>query len=141
GQDADLRYENVIKGLIASAGPAADAVKNFSGNLSDLIDKGPSVKDVFFQLADFMKNSGDDALNTALSYRLLGRGVGQDVVEAMKQGSAALKEYMSNLERLGLVLTDTDKKTAQDFIRSFHSLSGELVTTIQQIGTFFAPAF
>lgn len=140
-QDANLSYNNVIKGIIASAGPAADALNSFNGNLSDLITKAPSVKEVFYQLADFFKNSGDDALNTAVAYKVLGRGIGQDVIEALKQGSAALKENEERLTRLGLVLDDTNKKVAKDFIQSFHSLSGELVTTIQQIGTFFAPAF
>lgn len=141
GQDANLTFDKVIEGIISSAGTAATAIQNFNGNLSDLIGKAPSVKEVFFNLADFMKNSGDDALNAALAYRVLGRGVGQDVVEAMKQGSQALQENINRLEQLGLVLTDTDKKAAQDFIKSFHSLSGELSTTVQQIGAILAPIF
>lgn len=138
---ANLTIENVIKGLVANAGPGADAIRNFKGGILDLIDQAPKVKELFFELSDFMKNSGDETLNSALVMRFFGRGVTQDLVEAMKNGRGALESYIAKLRELHLVLTEENHHDADEFAKSFNRLSNELKITFQQIGLEFAPAF
>jgi hypothetical protein len=145
GENANLEIQNVIKGIIGAASPIGDALSSgltgFQGNLQDIVRLEPKVQDVFFKLADFMKNSGDAALNTALAYRLLGRNISQDVIAGLAKGSDALKEQVALFEKLGFVLGDTDKKAATEFQEAFGKLSFEFKTLLTQIGNLFAPSF
>lgn len=140
-QNANLELNKVMQGLIANAGPAGAALEGFKGNLNDLAGAEPKVRDVFLQLADFMHNSGDSALNTALAFRLFGRGVGQDMVQALTEGRAAIEQQMDHFKKFGLVIDEDGAKPTKEFIKDYRTLSYELGTTLQQIGNLFAPAF
>jgi len=139
---ANLTITNVLKGVIAAAGPAADELKDFHGNIGDLITQSPDARATFLMMADFMKNSGNAALNTALAFRVFGRGVQVDMIAAMKQGSGAILEIEDHMKKLGLVLTDVDETGTLAFIKAMHTLTNEMSTTFTQIGDrFFGPAF
>lgn len=143
GDFVNLNLTNTIRGIIANAGPATEALKNFSGSYQNIIDQAPEVKQVLFDLMDFMKNSGDPALNLAVGVRLLGRSFSQDMAQAFSRGSEHAKELEAELEKLGLTLNKSlDNKPAQQFVNAFGTLSRDLITTITQIGDrFVSPAF
>lgn len=139
---ANLNLDNVIKGLVINAGPAVEALGQFKGSLTDLGNAAPNVQAVFFKLADFMKNSGDASLNTAVAFKLFGRGVQQDLVEAMAHGSDAIKAEIARLKELGLVLNDEfDKPAAKALEQASNKLSSVIGVLTAQVGNRFAPAF
>jgi hypothetical protein len=139
---ANLELQNVIKGILFVSGEASvDALKNFNGGLADIANQAPDVQVALLKIADFMKNSRNATLNTALAMRLFGRQVGQDFISALSNGSEAIKANIAEMRRFGLVLTDTDKKVATEFKTAFSSISSILATVVTQIGNLFAPAF
>lgn len=142
---ANLTLPNIITGLVATAGPAADKAvdqfKNFRGSLNDIANAEPTVQAVFFKIADFFKASGNAALNSAIAYKVFGRGVGIDTVEALTAGSLAIQANIARLKSLGLVLTEADKLVGEDFHKSFKTLASDISTTSTQIGNIFAPIF
>lgn len=143
-KNANLEIQNVIKGLVLSAGAsqgASESLQGFTGGLGDITNQAPAAKEVFYQLADFMKNSGDAALNTAVSFRLFGRGVRADMIEALSQGSQAIKDHEQHLIDLGLVYTKTDEEIALGLHKATAALSYDLSTTSNQIGNLFSPAW
>lgn len=138
---ANLNVDNIIKGLVVNSGPAVAQLGQFRGTIEDLGNQAPKVRDVFLKLADFMKNSGDNALNTAVAFKLFGRGVEQNLIEALSQGSGAIQKNIDRLKELGVVLGESDKHAAEDFRKSINALSFDLSTTSTKIGNLFAPAF
>lgn len=142
GKNANLELQNVIKGLVINATPgAADAIKDFSGNITDLAKMAPDVRQVFYNLADFMKNAHNATLEQTLMLRLFGRSMGQDLIYPLKQGSAAIKEQEEELKRFGLVIDDDALKPAEEFHKAYNTLSYALSTTVKQIGLIFDPTF
>lgn len=140
GKDANLSLENILKGVIADAGPAADHIKSLSGNLSELASQAPTVKDAFFKMEDVMKNSGNAALNTALVFKFFGRGIGQDMVQFMSLGSEATKELMHHIEELGFVTTQLQVKMGKDLRKEVFALKEELGQLQTKLGSLFQPA-
>lgn len=138
---ANLNVENIFKGLLVSAGPAVEQLGEFKGGLRDLATQAPNVQAVFLKLADFMKNSGDATLNTALAIKLFGRGVKQDLIDAMSQGSAAIKTNMERLKQLGLAYSEIDKTSAKNFNDQIGRMSFNLGLASNRMSLLFAPAF
>lgn len=143
-KSANLELQNVIKGLILSTNAgqgAAEGLQGFTGSLGDVTSQAPKAKEVFYQLADFMKNSGDASINTAVAFRLFGRGVRADLIEALSEGSAAIKDHEKHLEELGLVYSKADEDIAKGLHKATAALEYDLKTTSNQIGNLFSPAW
>src|SRR6516162_4419510 len=141
GKEANLSVENITKGLVTNAPGAEEALKKFNGTLESIQGFGPQVTDILFRLADFLKNSGNAALNSAVQMHLFGRTVGTEMVVPLSQGSEALKEYQKRMEEFGLVITDKMTKAGTEFHQAFNRLSSALSITTEQIGLMFAPTF
>jgi hypothetical protein len=140
-KEANLSVENITKGLIANTPGAAEAMKNFNGTLESISAFGPKVLDTLGNIADFIKNSGNAALNSAVQMHLFGRTMGTEMIVALAQGSQAFKDFQKRMEDLGLVITGPMVKAGVEFHESFNRLSSALSITTQQIGLMFAPAF
>jgi len=143
-QDVNVTMENVIRGLIAnsqlgSGGAGVGALDGFKGSLKDLESEMPKLFPFILQLSDFMKNSGDSALNTALAYRLLGRDVSPLLVEAMQQGSDGIKKHIEEVKHLGLTYSDADILAGKSFKKSFSEFGEILEFVKNKIGLTFAP--
>lgn len=138
---ANLSFDNVLKGIIVDAEPAAASLDGFKNSIEGISQLAPESQAVFLRLSDFFHNSGNAALNAALSYKVFGRGVNQDLVATMTLGSKAILENEERLKSLGLTLNEVDKKNAFEFRRTFNALSYDLFTTFTQIGNLFGPAF
>src|SRR5262252_5283685 len=138
---ANLSIENVVKGLIGNTEGAEEALKNFHGSVSDIIGEGPKLKEVFYNLADFLKNSGNATLNQAVLMRLFGRSVGSEMIVPLMKGSEAIKENEKAMREHGLVIDEEMLKPAKEFHEAYNRLSYDLTTTTKQIGLMFAPAF
>jgi hypothetical protein len=141
GKEANLSVENITKGLVANAPGAEEALKKFNGTLESIQGFGPQVTDILFRLADFLKNSGNAALNSAVQMHLFGRTIGTEMVVPLSEGSRALKEYQQRMVDLGLVITGPMVKAGEEFGNAFNRLSSALSTTTKQIGLMFAPDF
>ena len=160
GKDANLSVENTLKGLIintegakkalSEAGEAGqtafgenvvDQLKNFRGTLADITGAGPKTLEVLYNLADFIKNSGNEAQNQAQVMRLFGRYVGSEMLIPLSHGSEGLKEFQKQMKASGLVITEDMAKPATEFHEAFQRLSYDLATTTTQIGLMFAPTF
>lgn len=114
-KEANLSVENVIKGLIVNTKGAAEAFENFHGGINEFIGQGPELKEVFYNLADYMKNSGNAAQNNALMMHLLGRGMNENLILPMTRGREALEAQEEEMKRFGLVITKEMLKPADEF--------------------------
>jgi hypothetical protein len=68
-----------------------------------------SVEEVFFELADAIKNSTNWTKTMADAQNLLGRA-GKDAVAFFKLGSETIKDYIKEAKRLGITVTDLEAK-------------------------------
>lgn len=138
---ATLSVDNIVKGLIGNTEGADEAFKNFNGNLRSITGEGPKVQQVFYNLADFLKNSGNAALNSSLMMRLFGRTMGSELLPVFMQGSSAIKENVQRMKDLGMVMDHEGVEKARKFHEAFNNLSHDLEITSQKIGLLFAPAY
>lgn len=142
GKSANLEVQNVVKGLVAGATPgAAEALKTFSGNLSEIAQLGPRVGDLFLRIAEFMKNSHDATLNAAVATQLFGRTVGSDLLPILSKGGAAIAENAEAAQRFGLVLSTEAVKGGEAFHQSLNRLSGDIAVLKDEFGLAFAQTF
>lgn len=79
------------KGMMASKGPAVDALRELGIASTDASGKVRSVDDVMLEVADKFKAMPDGAKKTALALQLFGKS-GVDMVPMLNMGSAAIKE-------------------------------------------------
>lgn len=144
-QDNNLKVnasaENMVKGLIASIGPAAQQIGELKGGIAGLSEGSPQAIEAFLKLADVFHNMDDSAKKTAIAVTLFGRGVGQEMVEQLSKGRAAIEAEQKRLADLGFVLTDLDKEKAQGLKRAFSTLTNEIGILNKQAGLAFAPNF
>lgn len=143
--DANLKVnasaENVVKGLIASIGPAGQALSALKGDITDVSSAPPILKDALLKLADVFHNTDDNALKTAISVQLFGRGVGQEMVEQLSKGSVAILAAQKRLTDLGLVLTEDNRLVSKELKGSMADLSNAVGIIGKQFSLTFAPTF
>lgn len=83
-------------------------IKNADGSLKNTTQ-------LFFESADGFKNLKTDAERTATAIALFGRG-GVQMVPMLKNGTAALREMMGEIEEYGALLSDDAVKAADDYM-------------------------
>ncbi len=141
GLKVNATSSNLIKGIVASVGPGAEVLEGMGTSIGDLGTKAPHLLDVMYKVADIFKGTHDAALNTALAIQLFGRGVSSEFVEALSEGSAALKEEAEHVKHLKLTLSDADKDIGKGFIKSQATLSNHVKLLKDQLGLGLAPVF
>lgn len=134
---ANLNVDNLIKGIVASASGAESAIKNFNGDIASLADMSPTVAKTFNTVANFMKNSNDAALNTALSFRLFGRNATELTAILTQLGGDGMQKLAQHFKDLGFATTDADK----DFIVTISTIRFELTALKDQLGQTFVSSF
>jgi hypothetical protein len=115
-KEANLSVDNIVKGLIGNTEGAAKAFENFTGNINSIVGEGPKVQQVFEKLADFIKNSGNEALNSAVLLKLFGRAMGTDLLPVLKQGSDAIRQNAEEMKAHGLVISHEETEKAVEFV-------------------------
>lgn len=130
-----VSVQDLGKAIILNAGRAAAAAKGIAGQIK------PTDKDILFEMADAFQHIEDNTTKTAIAFRTLGRGVSQDVIEALSKGRRYFIEYENELKKVGLVIDEVATKDAEELVRSFNRLSSDASITSQQLGNLFSPAF
>lgn len=82
--------------------------------------------DVLYDMSDAFMTSSNDANKTEYAMRILGKS-GVEMVPFLNQGSASMKNMMSQAQQLGLVITD-------DFANSADAVNDNLSTLSQVVG-------
>jgi hypothetical protein len=141
GFKVQLSTQNILKGLIASVGPAIEGLEQFKGSLGEIGLAAPHLNEVLFKLADILHNTADGTLRTAIAVSAFGRGVSLTLVEALSKGAAWLRALQAELRALGFYISEADKKIAVDFRASLFRLSTDLQILSVQIAALFQPGF
>ena len=140
-KEATLSVDNVVKGLILNTGATGEELKGFTGNLRDITAQAPEAVQVLYKLADFLKNSGDTTLNTAVAKSLFGRGVNQTVISALgKEGSVGVKKMQEELEKLGFVINEHQVDPLEHLKSQYNDLGSKLGILSTQMAATFAPS-
>ncbi len=144
GLNVNATSENIFKGLVASVGFTSGALETLKGDLSNLGTAAPNQLSILKKLADVMKNSGDQALNTALAMRVFGRSVGPETVQRLSEGGNAIEETAARLRSLGLVFTsikEQGEKSDEFIAKQFRKTLAELKSDLNIITTRFGLSF
>src|SRR5262249_55597661 len=96
GREVNRTVENMFRGIIAVAGGLDAALGPIEGDISQIAS--PDAIRVLNVLSDVMKNLTSNVEKTALASKLLGRQVGQEEVEFLSRGSAALEAYRQSVK-------------------------------------------
>lgn len=139
-----LSSANLIKGLIASIGPGVQAVDGFKGSLGDLGLAAPKLYDVMLKVADIFHHTTDETLRASLATALFGRGYSFTLVEALSQGSEAIKAAQERIAAtfdLTKQRVDEQVRVARDFRGALNSLAEGIGLVSKQINTIIAPIF
>jgi len=87
-----------------------DAFEKLGVNIYGADGRLRDVNDIMYDVADGMKRAKSETERMGLALVVLGRG-GTQILPTLKQGSAAIREQMSDLDKLGGVLSE-------DFVRN-----------------------
>lgn len=139
-----LSSANLIKGLIASVGPGIGALESFKGALGDLGQQAPKLYDVMLKVADIFHHTTDETLRAAIATALFGRGYSFSLVEALSQGSEAIKaaqEKIANSFDLTKEKINEQVSTARELQKALFSLGEGIKLVSAQITTIISPVF
>lgn len=126
---AKVAVVDLAKGIIASTA---------KGDIVDGFVKPTSIA-VLRTVSDVFKNVEDASTKTALAIKLFGRGVDQELIKALSDGSKATEDYVHTLEHLNLTITDTEEHIAEGLHKSINQLSSDLGTVSAKFGIAFGP--
>lgn len=124
---AKVSVEDLAKGIIASS-----SKNDIAGNLIK-----PTSVQAIAQIANVFKNLEDASTKTALAIKLFGRGVNQELVDKLSEGSEAVAAYQKKMEALKLTITDPEFKVADELHSSFEQLKSDLEVIGQKVGLAF----
>lgn len=118
GGVADAQFSDALKTLNQKMDEAArgskearQSFKNLGVSVGDIKSKNP--EEIFLQLADGIAKIDDPAQRAKASMQLFG-GSGLRVAEAMRGGSAALRQLGKDAEKSGNVLSGEQTQLAED---------------------------
>ena len=133
--------ENIVRGIVKNVGDAANSLAGFKGDVADVGQQTPQVREALFALADVFKNLNDNALKTAISMRFFGRAIGQSEIEALSEGSEELKKHQEEIKKLGFATTDADVAIGRSLKNSFAALSDTVGSIANKVATQLMPPF
>lgn len=122
-----------------------EQLKLSTGDLSRFVnlldEKGNLVgtREALARFADFIATLPDGIQKTALAAQFLGREVGPLLVPQLNKGRAGLDDLDKEFQRLGLSLSDADKKAAELAQKSFLDLDAQSRRLKNSLGIVFAP--
>jgi hypothetical protein len=102
-QSMTLDFERFGKNLA----DGAPALKATGVTLQQLGITSTDVGTAILQLADWMHSTSDESLKMAVASALFGRS-GVELVPILNQGSAAFQNYRSELEKMGVIMSNSD---------------------------------
>jgi len=140
-ETANLSAENILKGVIGSVGKSLEGLKDVKGGLVDLASANPKVIDGLFKLSDVMKNTSDQTTKMGIAFKAFGRGVTQDFIEALSQGSGELQKMMNRLKEAGLIFTEQDRLISETMHHAWVGFKTDIEIITTQLGLLFAPVF
>jgi hypothetical protein len=141
GINANVTVDNVIKGLVASLGPAVTQLEGVGNNLGGLSKQAPTVQAALLKLADVFHNMTDKTLKMSVATQLFGRRDAKDMVVALSEGSHEVQELDERYQHLHLTITEADDVIARKFVLGMNRLGYAIGIVSTQFGLLFAPAF
>lgn len=122
-----VSVDNLAKSVIAVSA---------KGDIVNGLVKPTSIA-VITQLSSLFQNLTDESTKTALALKLFGRGVGEDMVQALSKGTAATQEYIDKQTAANLIINESDLAISQKLHNAFNTLANDLTITAEK----FALAF
>ena len=141
GIQVNVTVDNLIKGLVASVGPAVTQLQGLGSSLGGLSQQSPTVQAAFLKLADVFHNMTDSTLQMSIATQLFGRRDAKDMVVALSEGSAEIKELDERYVHLGLTINNADDTISRKFVGGMNRLGDAIGIVSTQFGLLFAPAF
>ena len=143
GKKANLEAGKVVEGLVTNAASpeAVERLKGLSGGIQEIATQTPKVKEVFYNLADFIKNAKNPTLEFQVATQLLGQQMAAQLIPTLREGSKAIKEQEDHYEKLGLTIHDSAMKPAEEFQKQVVRFNNDASIVSKQTGLAFAPAF
>lgn len=109
------------------------SVKTTDGSLK-------STETLLGEVADAFKKMPDGARKSALAIELFGKS-GVKLIPFLNQGRDGIASIREEAERLGIIFTDDQIKSAQAFNDSLDAMRKTIASVLRQIGLLFAPTF
>lgn len=113
-QTSVSRLSRNMSDAASGTGAGAKAFKALGINVKDADGKLKSSSAVMAEIADKLKGMPDGAKKTALAMEMMGKS-GADMIPMLNGGSAALNELLSEAKDLGLEISESTGKAAEQF--------------------------
>lgn len=100
-----------------------------------------SADEILKDVADKIAEIEDPAERSRKAIEVFGRRLGPQMVEALSQGRKGLEEFGKEAERIGIILSEADKKIGDDFNDALGKLGDTLQGLATRVGLIFGPSF
>lgn len=148
-QLADTNLESLAGGLkklsvnMADAqrgtGEAVDAFKALGVNVESSRGNLKLTDDILLELADKFSGFEDGANKTAIAVKIFGRA-GADLIPFLNQGRGGIEALRREAERLGLTLSGSTARQAENFNDNLTALGNSVSALGQEMAAKFLPA-
>lgn len=130
------RMQKTVADAAAGSSSAQEALQKLGLTAKDLA--GLSPEEQFARIADALAAVEDPSARAAAAMKVLGRG-GAALLPLMAGGAAGLDQYRKAAERLGLVISTTDARAADEFGDTLSDLWATLKGVAFTVGSAVAP--
>ena len=137
----DMGLQRFIRRAAEAAQGTGEAKRAFEQLGIQLINNDGTlrnVKDVLFDVADGIKNTGSDAEKVRLAFKFFD-SEGVSLVTTLKEGAAGLREFEEQAENLGIIISSNSIKKAEMFADSLNILKKQFQAISANIAGAFLP--
>jgi len=138
----DMGLQRFIRRVAEAAqgtGEAKDALAQLGINFTDAEGRARPIQDILFDVADGMAATASEGERVRLAFKFFD-SEGVALVNTLKNGSAALKEYFDEAENLGILISEDTTKKAEAFKDSLNIVNNQFTALAQNITAGFLPA-
>lgn len=138
--DAHTTTEEMAKGLES----VAEQSTNAKSELSKLFDangittKGKSINEIMMTFMDLIKNAKTPAEQLAIAVDVLGKKVGQQLIDALKQGAGGWHDAMAAMKADGSDLSEAQVKEAMKIEKAYNDMLARLTAAWQKFSVLIA---
>lgn len=124
-----VSVDNLAKSIFAVAA---------KGDIIDGLIK-PTGADALRTISTLFQHLEDNTIKTALAMKIFGRGVQQDMVDALSKGNEATQAYIDKLTKANLIITETDLAISQKLHNAFNTFANDLTIVAEKFALAFGP--
>ena len=138
--DAHTTTEEMAKGLES----VAEQSTNAKSELSKLFDangittKGKSINEIMMTFMDLIKNAKTPAEQLAIAVDVLGKKVGRQLIDALKEGAGGWHDAMAAMKADGSDLSEAQVKEAMKIEKAYNDMLARLTAEWQKFSLLIA---